>query len=269
VVAPAGGLSIVDNELRGNFYTVPMRAGLLSEKHRKAFPHLWAYNEFTLSPANVKEALRGQLVVTERAHDGELLSATGVQIGGVLDDVYADAARARLGAQISGNRAALALWAPTAKAVSVEINGGATPMKRDDATGVWRAEGPWVGKNYLYRIQHYDRTVTATDPYSVALTPNSTHSVVAPLGTEKPLPFNGRPQIQELSVRDFSIADTTVPAKLRGTYGAFTVASDGTDHLRARAAAGVTHLHLLPTFDFGTVPEVRSDQAVPGHPGVT
>ena len=263
VVAPSGGLSIVDGDLSGSFYTVPMSAGLFSEKHRQAYPHLWAYNTFTLGQLNVKEALRSQLVVTERAHDGELLAATGVQTAGVLDDVYSAASKTRLGAAISGNRATLSVWAPTAKSVSVEISGGVVPMKRDDATGVWKAEGPWVGKSYRYRIQHYDRTVTATDPYSVALTPNSTQSVIAPLGSEKPLPFNGRPQIQELSVRDFSIADTSVPASLRGTYGAFTVQSDGTAHLRSLAAAGVTHIHLLPTFDFGTVPEIRSDQAVP------
>jgi pullulanase-type alpha-1,6-glucosidase len=262
-VAPNGGLSIIDGDLRGDFSTVRLDAGPLSEKHRKAFPHLWSYNAFRLAQTDVKAALRGQLVVTERAHDGELLSATGVQTAGVLDDVYSAATRAKLGATINGSRATLTLWAPTAKAVSVEIDGAAVPMRRDDNTGVWRAEGAWVGKSYRYRIQHYDRTVTATDPYSVALTPNSTHSVIAPLGSEKPLPFNGRPQIQELSVRDFSIADTTVPENLRGTYGAFTVPSAGTNHLRALASAGVTHLHLLPTFDFGTVPEIRSEQAVP------
>jgi pullulanase-type alpha-1,6-glucosidase len=87
--------------------------------------------------------------------------------------------------------------------------------------------------------------------------------VITQLGTAKVLPFSGRPQIQEVSVRDFSIADASVPAALRGTYGAFTVDSDGTRHLKALADAGLTHLHLLPTFDFATIPEVRSDQAQP------
>jgi pullulanase-type alpha-1,6-glucosidase len=65
-------------------------------------------------------------------------------------------------------------------------------------------------------------------------------------------------------VRDFSVSDETVPAAHRGTYLAFTDAgSDGMKHLRSLAAAGVSHLHLLPAFDFATVPEVRADQQVP------
>ena len=56
-------------------------------------------------------------------------------------------------------------------------------------------------------------------------------------------------------MRDFSINDPTVPAALRGTYGAF-----GCDATRTGCAtcarspqAGITHVHLLPVFDFATV----------------
>ena len=34
-------------------------------------------------------------------------------------------------------------------------------------------------------------------------------------------------------------------------------------HLRGLARAGMTDVHLLPAFDFATVPERREDQAVP------
>jgi pullulanase-type alpha-1,6-glucosidase len=55
-----------------------------------------------------------------------------------------------------------------------------------------------------------------------------------------------------------------VPAGLRGTYRAFTRAdSAGMTHLRALADAGATHLHLLPVFDFSTVPDRRAEQAEP------
>jgi pullulanase-type alpha-1,6-glucosidase len=71
-------------------------------------------------------------------------------------------------------------------------------------------------------------------------------------------------QVSELSVRDFSIADRTVPAAERGTYAAFTRRdSAGMQHLRSLARAGVTHLHLLPAFDFATIPERRADQRQP------
>ena len=71
-------------------------------------------------------------------------------------------------------------------------------------------------------------------------------------------------QIQELHVRDFSIADATVPAADRGTYLAFTdTGSDGSKHLKALAQAGVTDVHLLPVFDFSSVPELASEQQNP------
>ncbi len=119
-------------------------------------------------------------------------------------------------------------------------------------------------------------TASVTDPYSVALAANSTHSQIidladptlAPPGWAKlakpaALPPT-RAQIQELSVRDFSIADSSVSAGKRGTYLAFTdPATTGMRHLRALGEAGVTHLHLLPVFDFATIPERRADQKQP------
>ena len=62
--------------------------------------------------------------------------------------------------------------------------------------------------------------------------------------------------VYELHVRDFSRDDRSVPAALRGRYAAFTQAgSHGMRHLRALARAGLTDVHLLPVFDFGSVPE--------------
>ena len=65
-------------------------------------------------------------------------------------------------------------------------------------------------------------------------------------------------------MRDFSISDLTVPVAHRGTYLAFADAGDGTKHLRALAEAGLTHVHLLPSFDFATVNEDRSTWQSPG-----
>ena len=62
--------------------------------------------------------------------------------------------------------------------------------------------------------------------------------------------------IYELHVRDFSINDATVRPDFRGKYLAFTLDdTDGMRHLRSLAAAGITEVHLLPAFDFGSVPE--------------
>ncbi|MGC5410704.1 hypothetical protein ACPXCX_44445, partial [Streptomyces sp. DT225] len=57
-------------------------------------------------------------------------------------------------------------------------------------------------------------------------------------------------QIQELQIRDFSLADPT--SKHPGEYLAFTdTRSDGMKHLRQLADAGTGYVHLLPAFDIG------------------
>ena len=46
-----------------------------------------------------------------------------------------------------------------------------------------------------------------------------------------------------------------------GKYLAFTIEETlGSRHLRALAKAGVSHVQLLPTYDFGTVPEVNATE---------
>lgn len=68
--------------------------------------------------------------------------------------------------------------------------------------------------------------------------------------------------IYELHVRDFSASDDTVPASMRGKYLAFCEESSaGVKHLKALSQAGITHLHLLPTYDFATVPELEHERS--------
>ncbi|MEV4664648.1 pullulanase-type alpha-1,6-glucosidase [Micromonospora echinofusca] len=295
VAAPAGGVTVADGELVGTYTTLPMTAQRngLTEAQRAAFPHLWAHGAFTLDRrdlAKVPAALRGQLLVTERDAEGALLAATGVQIPGVLDDVYARATDARLGPTFAGRVPTLSLWAPTARQVSLQLfdSPTATPrtvaMRRDDRTGVWSVRGSrdWTGRYYRYQVQAWQPatqqlvTASVTDPYSLALAPDSTHSQIvdltdpalAPAGwakLRKPAAVpSTKVQISELSVRDFSVADTTVPGERRGTYLAFTdPGTAGMKHLKALGDAGVTHLHLLPAFDFATIPERRADQRQP------
>ncbi|GAB3810146.1 pullulanase-type alpha-1,6-glucosidase [Micromonospora zhanjiangensis] len=295
VSAPNGGLSVVDGRLTGTYTSVELHARRdgLTEAQRARFPQLWSYHTFGLDArdqARAKDLLRGQLVVTERDDAGNLLSATGVQIPGALDDLYPAATDARLGATFAGGRPTLSVWAPTARTVSLQLFDTPTAaprtvaMRRDERTGVWSVRGDrsWTGRYYRYQVEAWQpaarKMVTAavTDPYSVALAADSTHSQIVDLADQRLAPTGwaglrkppavpaAKAQVQELSVRDFSIADSSVPAAQRGTYGAFTdPASVGMKHLKALGDAGVTHLHLLPAFDFATVPERRADQQQP------
>ncbi|MCL8010395.1 pullulanase-type alpha-1,6-glucosidase [Streptomyces sp. AS02] len=257
----------------------------LTDAQKAKFPHLKNYTAWSVDPRDrdrVREALRGQLVASQRAANGAVLAATGVQIAGVLDDLYPGATKADLGPTFDKGRPTLAVWAPTAQSVKLEIGDSTVVMKRNDTTGVWSVTGPgsWKGKAYRYVVKVWAPSVgkvvtnKVTDPYSVALTANSERSLVVDLGDRALAPSGWssytKPgavplkdaQIQELHVRDFSIADKTVSAKDKGTYLAFTdKLSDGSKHLRKLAKAGTSYVHLLPAFDIATIPEKRSEQA--------
>ncbi|MFF1656224.1 pullulanase-type alpha-1,6-glucosidase [Streptomyces sp. NPDC058255] len=256
----------------------------LTDAQKAAFPHLKDYTAWSVDPRDrdrVREALSGQLVASQRAAGGAVLAATGVQIAGVLDDLY-DATKAQLGPTFRDGRPTLAVWAPTAQSVALELDGSTVAMKRNDTTGVWSVTGAksWRNKPYRYVVKVWAPTVhkvvtnKVTDPYSVALTADSERSLVVDLGAkslapsgwshlEKPkaVPLKDA-QIQELHIRDFSVQDTTVPAKDQGTYLAFTDKnSDGSKHLKQLARSGTSYVHLLPAFDIATIPEKKSDQA--------
>ncbi|MFJ6082172.1 pullulanase-type alpha-1,6-glucosidase [Streptomyces sp. NPDC092369] len=259
----------------------------LTDAQKAKFPHLKDYTAWSVDPRDrdrVRGALDGQLVASQRAANGAVLAATGVQIAGILDDLYPAATKAELGPAFHKGRPTLAVWAPTAQSVALELDGSMKAMKRDDATGVWSVTGPksWKNKPYRYVVKVWAPTVRqvitnkVTDPYSVALTANSERSLVVDLADRslapggwstytkpKAVPLKDA-QIQELHVRDFSVADATVPAKDRGSYLAFTdKGGDGSKHLRELAKAGTSYVHLLPAFDIATIPEKRADQASP------
>ncbi|MEV4624580.1 pullulanase-type alpha-1,6-glucosidase [Asanoa sp. NPDC049573] len=286
--APSGGMSVTGGAVvGGSAHPLGVRAAGLPRPVVSDFPHLAGYRALTVpSAVPVASVLTGQLAVAAFDAAGSLVEATGVQIPGVLDDVYGGAARRTLGVTWSrGGVPSFALWAPTAQSVSLQVDGvsGLVPMRRD-GDGVWTAAGSrsWRGASYLYSVRVFAPTTgrvetnLVTDPYSVALTADSTRSVLASLSDPALMPSgwdrlrkpaavpSTASQVYELQVRDFSIGDTSVPAAHRGTYAAFTDRSSaGMRHLRALASAGVSHLHLLPVFDFATVPERRADQAVP------
>ncbi|HEV7962033.1 MAG TPA: pullulanase-type alpha-1,6-glucosidase [Actinoplanes sp.] len=295
VAAPGGDLRREGDVLAGEHTTLPLtaRPGGLFQAQSRRFPHLRAYRAFSvreLDDAALGQLLRGQLLVAGRDEAGRLAVLTGVQLPGVLDDLYAEAADADLGVLIAEERPTLAVWAPTARSVRLELSRAPgdepklLPMERDAVTGVWSIAGKrkWLGRYYRYRVEVWHPaaqrivTTSVTDPYSLSLAVDSTHSQLVDLAdpalsppgwatlVKPPAVAPARMQIAELHVRDFSIADETVPAADRGTYLAFThPESAGMRHLRSLADAGLTHLHLLPAFDYATVPDRRADQKQP------
>lgn len=294
--AAQGGITLEDGELTGmERLALSVDTNGLPAEVLAKFPHLSGYTALRLE-ANaaplVPELLRGQ-VVAARFTNGEVTDATGVQLAGVLDALYAPRAlEAPLGVTWAPDGTpTVSVWAPTAKSVNLlRFRDSQTDeltrvrMQRDDASGVWSVTGEpgWKWQYYLFEVEVYAPSVAAvvtnrvTDPYSLSLAMNSQRSqfvdladpMLAPEGwSELVKPPVSDPVdivVYELHVRDFSAADPTVPEELVGTYLAFTLAdTHGVNHLRALSEAGLTHLHLLPTFDIATINEDKSTWLTP------
>jgi pullulanase len=255
------------------------------------WPHLANAPVLTLDAADRDRALgflRGRLAVSALRADGSVADATGLQIPGVLDDVYAH--DGPLGVRWEGDVPSLALWAPTARDVRLLIYDTANDLEPSrsidllEERGVWSVRGVpgWKDLYYQYEVTVYQPATgrievnRVTDPYSRSLSANSRLSQMIDLADPRWMPDGWttlqKPPIDapedivlyELHVRDFSATDSSVPSPIRGTFLAFTFDTHGTRHLRSLAEAGLTHVHLLPVFDIATVPERPEDQRSPG-----
>ena len=184
-----------------------------------------------------------------------------------------------LGATYTKEKTKFRLWAPVASSVSLvtyssaaATSGTSIPMK-SDVNGTWVAEisGDQDGLVYTYKVTVGGNTNEAVDPYARAVTINGKRGVVVDLGTTNPVgwnktkpTFSGKPTdaiIYELHVRDLSMdSSAPFPKEARGKYTAFTYTNlKGSKGQPVGVAAikdlGVTHVQLLPVFDFASVDE--------------
>ena len=256
------------------------------------FPHLAGALVLEVpDDLDVRTALRGQVTLAAHLPSGRLVAASGLQISGVLDDLYADATSASLGATWTRGVPTLRVWAPTALDVGLLLWIGDAPLDSEprhvpmqrspDGTWAVRGEASWQDARYLYAVTvfapSFQRVVTnhVSDPYSVALTVNSNFSVLVDLDADdlKPLdwlscspPVLHSPVdqvIYELHVRDFSRGDRTLPDAVRGRFAAFGADGLGDRHLRTLAEAGLNTVQLLPIFDNSSVEEDPTRQRLP------
>jgi pullulanase len=205
-----------------------------------------------------------------------------------------------LGLTYSAEYSRFKVWAPTAFAVSLVLyatggngilaahagdykdSGRIISMQRADG-GVWEASvpGDLKGKYYMYRAVFADGSINeAADPYATAVSANGLRTAIIDLQDSNPenweqdtspvLPHPADAVIYELHVRDFSAHDSSGLAH-KGKFKAFTESglrdsagsALGIDHL---AELGITHVHLLPVFDFQTVDELKVPGEAPRSP---
>ena len=192
-----------------------------------------------------------------------------------------------LGATWTAEKTSFRLWAPTAKSVKVNLYRSGTDGTNDlieqiemtaDVNGTWVAvkEGDQNGVYYTYSVEVGGQVVEACDPYAVTTGVNGKRAMIIDLDSTDPEgwendadPFAGKPItdaiIYELHVRDLSSdasAGIQNVGKFLGLIETGTTTPDGIptglDHIKN---LGVTHIHLLPSYDYGSVDESRLNVA--------
>ncbi len=179
------------------------------------------------------------------------------------------------------------LWAPTATDVRINLYETGHPEAEDiieqiamtpDVNGTWIAtvEGDLNGVYYTYSVTVDGTTREACDPYARTTGVNGQRAMVIDLDSTDPEgwdtdvdPHYGNSivdaVIYELHVRDLSIDESSGiqnKGKFLGLIEAGTTNAagipTGLDHMKA---LGITHLHLLPSYDYASVDETDPDAA--------
>lgn len=173
-----------------------------------------------------------------------------------------------LGALCTVEQTVFRLWAPTASKVTLLLDAQEIPL-RSGSRGSWEitVPGDWHGSRYRYRISFpYGVTHETVDPYARGANANGEWGFVVDverlLGPAKRLPSFSCPGdaiIYEAHVRDLTICPTN-GIKNKGKF--LGLAEDGTrteegnlSGLDYIESLGITHLQLLPVYDFGSVDE--------------
>ena len=189
-----------------------------------------------------------------------------------------------LGAKVDERGTVIRLWSPIAESVDLRLyDNGSTgeaetiiPMKLCDR-GVWEyaVNENLSGKYYDFALKIKGKVRISTDPYAKACGVNGKRSMIIDLNTTNPngweedkAPSKGAEDIiYELHVKEFSYDENAgFPENVRGKYKAFTVDNTtlrnegklptGLNYIKE---LGVSHIQLLPVYDFASVDEAGGE----------
>lgn len=188
-----------------------------------------------------------------------------------------------LGCTYTPEKTTFKVWTPDATSVVLcryeKGNGGnvigEVPMTKGNK-GVWSVTvtGDIVNTYYTYKVTVNGTTKEAVDIYAKAAGVNGDRAMVVDLDSTDPVNWDKNYQrektllsdiiVWEVHIRDFSIdASSGVSQANRGKYKAFT--EDTTVNGAGRVAScvnylkelGVTHVQILPMYDYASVDETR------------
>ena len=190
-----------------------------------------------------------------------------------------------LGAAWSPNGTFFRLWAPTADEAAICLYRSGTAGQQDlirrvpmtpDRNGTWIASVPenLNGVYYTYLVSVNGNTVEACDPYAVTTGVNGKRAMVCDLESTNPAGWEQdrspilSPNYTDYAIYELHIRDASSLAcsgiKHRGKFLGLAEAGTknrsglptGLEHIKK---LGITHIHLMPVYDYGSV-----DEANPG-----
>lgn len=185
-----------------------------------------------------------------------------------------------LGVNCTKEETVFKVWSPLAERVELRIYkegaGGDVCRKeemRQQERGVWEQRFPenLHGMYYDYLVRIGEKDTRTADPYAAGCSCNGSRSMVVDLKQTNPEGFEedaapmleGEQIIYELHIKDFSYdKDSGVPEPYRGKYKAFTVMGTNGRYptcMEYLKKLGITHVHLLPFFDYGSVDEAGDE----------
>lgn len=185
-----------------------------------------------------------------------------------------------LGALCEEGKTCFKLWAPFADKVELclyaeaDSASGRCLSMEAVGRGLWQLNFPESlhGTYYDYLIWNGKGSVQTADPYARGCCCNGARSMVVDLRLTDPEGFaedrapgkSSETIIYELHIKDFSFdPNSGVQKAFRGKYKAFTVQGGNGSYPTVIAylkQLGITHVHLLPFFDFGWLDEAGGDE---------
>lgn len=186
----------------------------------------------------------------------------------------------QLGPIYSKASTTLRVWAPTAQNVNVLVYQSTDgelaerlPMKKQ-SKGTWELKltGDQHLTVYNYEVEFTSRKVEAVDPYVYSATVNGKRGVIVDLGRTNPegwpvrqAKFSGSPSdavIYELHVRDLGMNESSGITN-KGKFLSLTEAGTKTPEggitgIDAILDTGITHLQLIPIYDYASIDETKN-----------
>ena len=178
-----------------------------------------------------------------------------------------------LGMEYSKKRTIFRIWSPVAKGIYIEVNKNGENIRYDlvySKRGLWSVEifGDFECAIYAIYVKVFDEYRRIKDPYALSSTANGEYNYIVDVNKfykmKYPKPkFSGvytDAVIYEASVRDFTYY---LDDDQRGTFLGLLEnrpTEGGPTGIEYIKSLGITHLQILPVFDFAEVDDLNKDK---------